>query len=92
MKSKYVLLASALLISVSSFAQKDQIKAAEKAMKNGNSAEAISVLNQAESLITSATDVEKAQYYFVKGNAHLDMATKKIEAAKNLLKCFCCSG
>jgi tetratricopeptide (TPR) repeat protein len=84
MKSKYVLLASALLISVSNFAQKDQIKAAEKAMKNGNSAEAISVLNQAETLIASATDVEKAQYYFVKGNAHLDMATKKMEAAKNL--------
>ncbi len=84
MKSKYVLLASALLISVSNFAQKDQIKAAEKAMKNGNSAEAISVLNQAETLITSATDGEKAQYYFVKGNAHLDMATKKMEVAKNL--------
>jgi Flp pilus assembly protein TadD len=84
MKSKYVLLASALLISVSNFAQKDQIKAAEKAMKNGNSAEAISELNQAESLITSATDGEKAQYYFVKGNAYLDMATKKMEVAKNL--------
>lgn len=84
MKSKYVLLASALLISVSNFAQKDQIKAAEKAMKNGNSAEAISVLNQATTLITSATDGEKSQYYFVKGNAHLDMATKKMEVAKNL--------
>ena len=31
MKSKYVLLASTMLISVATFAQKDQIKAAEKA-------------------------------------------------------------
>ena len=64
MKSKYVLLASALLISVSTFAQKDQIKAAEKALKSGNSAEAKSILQQAESLLSSATDAEKAQYFF----------------------------
>ena len=48
MKNKYVLLASALLISVSTFAQKDQIKAAEKALKSGNSAEAKSILQQAK--------------------------------------------
>lgn len=84
MKSKYVILASALLISVSSFAQKDQIKAAEKAMKNGNSAEAVASLKQAESTIGSATDAEKAQYYFVKGNALLDMANKRIETSKSL--------
>ena len=36
MKSKYVVLASALLISVASFAQKDEMKAAEKAFKKGN--------------------------------------------------------
>ena len=66
MKSKYVLLASALLISVSNFAQKDQIKAAEKAMKNGNSAEAIATLNQAESTIASATDAEKSAILFCK--------------------------
>ncbi|WP_309641072.1 tetratricopeptide repeat protein [Flavobacterium sp.] len=84
MKSKYVILASALLISVSNFAQKDQIKAAEKAMKSGNSAEAIAALTQAESTIGSATDAEKAQYYFVKGNALADLANKKVETGKNL--------
>jgi len=89
MKSKYVLLASALLISVSTFAQKDQIKAAEKALKSGNSAEAKSILQQAESLISSATDAEKAQYFFVKGNTLNDLASKngddlndQIQAAK----------
>ncbi len=84
MKSKYVILASALLISVSNFAQKDQIKAAEKALKNGNAAEAVATLKQAESTIGAATDAEKAQYYFVKGNALADLANKKVEAAKNL--------
>lgn len=86
MKSKYVLLASALLISVSTFAQKDQIKAAEKAFKSGNSAEAKSILQQAESVIGGATDAEKAQYYFVKGNALADLATKNTDALKNQLE------
>ncbi|MFC6876988.1 tetratricopeptide repeat protein [Flavobacterium myungsuense] len=85
MKSKYVVLASALMISVSTFAQKDQIKAAEKALKNGNSTEAKTILLQAESLIGAATDSEKAQYYFVKGNTLLDLANKKIDVAKNQL-------
>ena len=84
MKSKHIILASALLISVATFAQKDQIKAAEKALKGGNSQEAVTILQGAESLIANAADGEKAQYYFVKGNAYLDLATKKVEESKNL--------
>jgi tetratricopeptide (TPR) repeat protein len=84
MKSKYVILASALLISVATFAQKDQIKAAEKALKGGNSQEATTILQGAESLMSSATDAEKAQFFFVKGNALLDLANKNIETGKNL--------
>ena len=84
MKSKYVILTSALLISVATFAQKDQIKAAEKALKGGNSQEAVTILQGAESLITNATDAEKAQFFFVKGNSLLDLANKNIETDKNL--------
>jgi len=84
MKSKYVILASALLISVATFAQKDQIKAAEKALKGGNSQEAVTILQGAESLIPNASDAEKAQFFFVKGNALLDLANKNIETGKNL--------
>jgi 5-keto 4-deoxyuronate isomerase len=84
MKSKYVILASALLISVIAFAQKDQIKAAEKALKAGNPQEAVTILNGAESLISNAVDTEKAHYYFVNGNAHLELANKKVEEGKNL--------
>jgi tetratricopeptide (TPR) repeat protein len=84
MKSKYVILASALLISVATFAQKDQIKAAEKALKGGNAQEAVTILQGAESLSATAPDNEKSQYFFVKGNAYLDLANKKVEEGKNL--------
>ena len=84
MKTKYVLLATALLISVATFAQKDQIKAAEKALKGGKSQEAATILMDAESLVAAAPDAEKAQYFFVKGNVLLDLANKKIDTDKNL--------
>jgi tetratricopeptide (TPR) repeat protein len=84
MKSKYVILASALLISVATFAQKDQIKSAEKALKSGDAQGAITILKDAENLVVNAKDVEQAQYYFVQGNAYLDLANKKVEEGKNL--------
>jgi len=84
MKSKYVILASALLISVATFAQKDQIKAAEKALKGGNSQEALTILQGAEAASATAPDNEKAQYFFVKGNALLDLANKNVDTGKNL--------
>mgnify|MGYP000645406432 CR=1 FL=1 len=85
MKSKYVLLASALLISVATFAQKDQIKAAEKALKAGNAQEAITILQGAEAASAAAPDAEKAQFQFVKANAHLALATKNENTDDNLL-------
>ncbi|QLC65273.1 tetratricopeptide repeat protein [Flavobacterium sp. LPB0248] len=85
MKSKYVILASALLISVATFAQKDQIKNAEKALKGGDAQGALAQLKDAESLIVNAKDTEQAQYYFVQGNAFLELANKKVEESKNLL-------
>ncbi|KAF2081717.1 tetratricopeptide repeat protein [Flavobacterium sharifuzzamanii] len=85
MKSKYVILASALLISVATFAQKDQIKNAEKALKGGDAQGALAQLKDAENLIVNAKDTEQAQYYFVQGNAFLELANKKVEEGKNLL-------
>ncbi|MGA9637793.1 tetratricopeptide repeat protein [Flavobacterium sp.] len=84
MKSKNVILASALLISVATFAQKDQLKAAEKALKKGNIQEVDSQLNQAESLISGASDAEKAQYYFLRKTVYMDAVDKNIEVDKNL--------
>jgi tetratricopeptide (TPR) repeat protein len=84
MKSKYVVLASALLITVASFAQKNEIKAAEKALKKGNSQEAATLLQGAESLLSTASADEKAQFFFLKGNTYLDLANKKVDSDKNL--------
>lgn len=84
MKGKYVILASALLISVTTFAQKDETKAAEKALKKGDSKEAATILESAEALIASATEADKSQFYFVKGNTYLDLANKKVDVDKNL--------
>lgn len=84
MKSRYVIIASALFLSVASIAQKNEIKAAEKALKAGKSDEAITILTGAEYLSVNAPDAEKAQFLFVKGNAHLDLANKNVEADKNL--------
>lgn len=84
MKGKYVILASTLLVSVATFAQKDQIKAAEKAFRKGQAQEAVGILNEAEGLIANASDSEKAQFFFVKGNALLDLANKNVEEDKNL--------
>ncbi len=84
MKSRYVIIASALFLSAASFAQKNEIKAAEKALKSGDSKQAITILSDAEYLIANAPDAEKAQFYFVKGNALLDLANKNMDTDINL--------
>lgn len=66
---KQIVIALALLVSSLSFAQKDQLKAAEKAIKSDNYADAKAAINSAESLIASADDKTKAQFYFLKGQA-----------------------
>jgi tetratricopeptide (TPR) repeat protein len=84
MKSKYVILASVVMMSVGTFAQKDQLKAAEKALKGGNSQEVITILASADSVMENAIDADKAKYFSIKGNAYLDLANKSIDTDKNL--------
>ena len=66
---KQVVVVLALLISTISLAQKDELKAAEKAIKNGNFADAKSAINAAEGLISQEDDKTKAKFYFLKGQA-----------------------
>ena len=84
MKSRYIISAFALMLSLGSFAQKDQLKALEKAIKNFDPTAVKNALSAAESVIGSATDQEKAQFYFLKGNALLEMANRNMETGKNL--------
>ncbi|WP_047547624.1 tetratricopeptide repeat protein [Psychroserpens sp. Hel_I_66] len=68
MKKQFIV-ALALLVSTFSFAQKSELKTAEKAIKSGNFADAKSAINAAEPLIANADDKLKAKFYYVKGQA-----------------------
>ncbi len=83
MKTKFVILTSALLFSAGSFAQKDQLKAARKAIEGNNPAAAETSLKEAEALL--ATDDDRAQFYFLKGNLYSGLAQKGVEPGKNYL-------
>lgn len=75
MKTK-VLILLAIGISTMGFAQKDEIKAAEKAMKSGDAAAALAALESAASTIGAADERLQAQYYADLGNANYDLAQK----------------
>lgn len=75
MKNKVILL-TALSFAMVGFAQKDEIKAAEKALKGGDSMAAKTALESAAGTISAADDKVKAQYYFNKGKAYADLAKK----------------
>lgn len=67
---KQLLFLTALLISLTITAQKDEIKTAEKEIKNQNFPAAIAAIEQAEALIANADDKTKAKFYFLKGQAY----------------------
>ena len=66
---KQFLLFTALFISLTLMAQKDELKTAEKEIKNQNFPAAIAAINQAEPLMANADDKLKAKFYFLKGQA-----------------------
>ena len=63
------MLSLSLFVGMATFAQKSELKAAEKALKKSDFAGALSAISQAESLIASADDKSKAKFYFIKGMA-----------------------
>lgn len=85
MKGKSVLSGIAFMLALTTYAQKDQLKALEKAMKNPNPSELNTLIANAEGVMANATEAEKAQFYYLKGNASLEMANKNIDVTKNLL-------
>ena len=80
MKKRIVTL-SLLFISVVAFAQKSELKKADKALKSGKTAEAKAALDAAESLIGSADDKTKAKFYLTKGKINQILAQKGTEGA-----------
>lgn len=90
---KQVIIALAFSISVISFAQKKELKTAEKAIKSNNYSEAKAALKQAEAMLSSMDDKTKAEYYFLNGqalyangagsNADIDKALESLDKVKD---------
>jgi tetratricopeptide (TPR) repeat protein len=83
MKRKFVILSIVLLINVGVNAQKAQIKEAQSVFSSGKTQDALGILKKAEYLIVNASDEDKSDFYFLKGNVLKDLATKNIDAANN---------
>ena len=73
MKKTFLLLV-ALLLCVTTYAQKNEIKAAEKALKSNDFAAAAAEIGKAEGLIASADDKTKSKFYYVKVEAYAGLA------------------
>lgn len=72
-------------LSIASFAQKDELKAAEKAIKKGEFKEAKAALAGLEATEDSMDSKYKAKYYFLKGSAFGSSNAEKAAAAYNKL-------
>ncbi|WP_411767413.1 tetratricopeptide repeat protein [Winogradskyella sp. A3E31] len=66
---KLVTIIGALLIGFSSFGQKDEMKALEKALKRGEYANAKAAAMSADALVGNMDDKTKAEFYFLKAQA-----------------------
>ncbi|WP_308993527.1 tetratricopeptide repeat protein [Mariniflexile litorale] len=66
---KQIIIALAFSVSAFSFAQKKELRSADKAISGKNYAEAKAALKQAEALMSSMDDKLKAQYYYLNAQA-----------------------
>lgn len=85
---KQAILALALLVGSMTFAQKDELKDATKAIKQGNYADAKSAVNKAESLISGADDKTKAEFYYLKGEAYYANGTASATDISTAIESF----
>lgn len=82
MKIKNLALVTALFLSVTAIAQKDDIKAAEKALRTGNPTEAKAALDKIEYMVINLDSPTKAHYYFLLGNTNLELVRKILKKQK----------
>ena len=75
MKTKFLIM-MAMVFSVVGYAQKNEIKAAEKALKAGDAAGAKTALEAASDLVASADERTQAQYHLTRGKIYSDLAKK----------------
>lgn len=84
MRSKCVLIVATSLFSIGIFAQKNELKAAEKALKADNPAEAKNILMQSESLFSNLEAADKAKFYVLKSKVLFELIDRKVDVAGNL--------
>jgi len=85
MNIKFLSVVATLTISSLSVAQKDEIKALEKATKNANLQEIEAAAKTAEAAVANSTDDFKAQFYFVKAKAYAGLAEKNVAKNESLM-------
>lgn len=84
-----ILTLSLAVMSIASFAQKKELKVAEKALKNNDYAGAMTAIQSAEGLIANADEKYKSKFYFLKGKTLAGKKDYKAAAAAfNELKAF----
>ncbi|WP_299063776.1 tetratricopeptide repeat protein [uncultured Polaribacter sp.] len=85
---KQILAFTVGLLSIATFAQKDELKAAEKAIKKGDFKEAKAAIAGLEATEDSMDEKYKAKYFFLKGSAYGKSDVKKAADAYNKLISF----
>ena len=71
---RLIIMLIAFAVSFATFAQKDELKAAEKALKKTDYAAAKVPIDNAEALIANTDDKTKAKYYYLKGETYAGLA------------------
>lgn len=88
---KLILILFAFLISTTIFAQKNELKAADKALKKNDYTTAKASVEQAEGLVTNADDKTKVKFYYLKAITYAGLAKtattqENINTASNSFK------
>ncbi|MDH3322525.1 MAG: hypothetical protein OEM04_06005, partial [Flavobacteriaceae bacterium] len=79
---KQILLLLTLFIGLATYAQKNELKAADKAVKQLDYVSAKTSIDQAEGLIANADDKTKAKFYYLKGQTYAGLS-KTAPTAEN---------
>ncbi|MBK5212846.1 MAG: tetratricopeptide repeat protein [Flavobacteriaceae bacterium] len=83
-----ILITGLAFVSAISFGQKKEIKNAEKAIKSNKYSEAITYLNEAESMMGSMDNDLKAQFYAAKGEALFGSGSSDYTKLKGAAEAF----
>ncbi len=85
---KYFLLAFVMLFTVAVWAQKKEVKSAEKALKKGDLTTAVESLKAAEGMLAQADDKTKSRFYYVKGMVYQAQAATDPSAYRTAVESY----